>query len=79
MFSKPGKNVFFNFLKNSWMNNTDKFVKDAPVVWVSAVVCVNFNFSRLISRRDDDTPTLYPVIPLKPRIHPVNEVDVIPV
>ena len=24
-------------------------------------------------------PTLYPDIPLKPRIHPVNEVDVIPV
>ena len=28
---------------------------------------------------EEEIPTLYPVIPLKPRIHPVNVVEVIPV
>ena len=29
-FSKPGKKVFLSFLKNSWRNNTDKFVTVVP-------------------------------------------------
>ena len=79
MFSNPGKKVFLNFLKNSWRNNTDKFVKDEPDVWDVAVVSSNFKLSRFISSKEEETPTLYPVIPLKPRIHPVKVVEVIPV
>ena len=33
----------------------------------------------MISSRDEETPTLYPVIPLNPRIQPVKDVEVIPV
>ena len=61
------------------MNNTDKFVKVEPEVWEVAVVSLNFKLSRFISSNEDETPTLYPVIPLKPRIQPVNVVEVIPV
>ena len=61
------------------MNNTDKLVKDEPDVWEVAVVSSNFKLSRLISSKEEEIPTLYPVIPLKPRIHPVNVVEVIPV
>ena len=66
-------------MKNSWRNSTDRFVKDDPDVWEVAVVSSNFKLSRLISSREEETPTLYPVIPLNPRIHPVNVVEVIPV
>ena len=61
------------------MNNTDKFVNVEPEVWEVAVVSLNFKLSRFISSNEDETPTLYPVIPLKPRIQPVNVVEVIPV
>ena len=61
------------------MNNTDKFVKLEPDVWEVAVVSSNFRLSRLISSREEETPTLYPVIPLNPRIQPVKVVEVIPV
>ena len=77
--SNPGKNVFFNFLKNSCKNKTDKFVTDVSDLCSVASVSSNINFSRLISRSDDDTPTLYPVTPLNPRMQPVNDVEVIPV
>ena len=61
------------------MNNTDKFwICDADSC-VSECVSSNFKLSRLISSNEDDIPTLYPVIPLNPRIQPVNEVEVIPV
>ena len=66
-------------MKNSWIKRTDKFVNVAPVTWDAAVVLLNLRLSRLTSNRDEDIPTLYPVIPLKPRIQPVNVVDVIPV
>ena len=79
LFSNPGKKVFLNFLKNSWRNSTDRFVKDDPDVWEVAVVSSNFKLSRLISSREEETPTLYPVIPLNPRIQPVKVVEVIPV
>ena len=45
----------------------------------SAEVLSKIRFSRFISSNDEEMPTLYPVTPLKPRIHPVKEVDVIPV
>ena len=61
------------------MNITDKLVKVEPDVWDDAVVWSNFKLSRLISSKEEETPTLYPVIPLKPRIHPVKVVEVIPV
>jgi len=61
------------------MNNTERFVKFEPDVWEDAVVSSNFKLSRLISRSDEETPTLKPVIPLNPRIQPVNEFVVIPV
>ena len=61
------------------MNNTDKFCTVEPFTWLSADVSSKVNFSLLTSTRDEDTPTLYPVTPLNPRIHPVNVVDVIPV
>ena len=54
-------------------------VKDDPEVCDAANVSSNFNFSWLISSRDEETPTLYPVIPLNPRIQPVKDVEVIPV
>ena len=71
--SNPGKNVFFNFLKNSCKNKTDKFVTVDPDSWSVASVSSNINFSRLISRSDDDTPTLYPETPLKPLTHSVKK------
>ena len=37
------------------------------------------NFLDLFLSSEEDIPTLYPVIPLNPRIHPVNVVEVIPV
>ena len=46
---------------------------------MTAVVSSNFKLSRFISSSEDEMPTLYPVIPLKPRIHPVKVVEVIPV
>ena len=61
------------------MNNTDKFVNVEPEVWDAALVSSNFKLSRFISSNEDETPTLYPVIPLNPRIQPVNVVEVIPV
>ena len=61
------------------MNNTDKFVKDEPDVWEVAVVSLKFKLSWFIFNNEDDTPTLYPVIPLNPRIQPVKVVEVIPV
>ena len=61
------------------MNSTDKLVKVEPDVWELAVVSSNFKLSWFILRREDETPTLNPVIPLNPRIHPVNVVEVIPV
>ena len=78
-FSKPGKKVFLSFLKNSWRNNTDKLVTVVPDVWVAAVVSSKTKLSRFISRSEEDIPTLYPDIPLKPRIQPVKVVEVIPV
>ena len=39
----------------------------------------NFSDSLLTSIKDEDIPTLNPVIPLKPRIQPVNVLVVIPV
>ena len=68
-----------NFLKNSWRNKTERFVRVEPVVWEDAVVSSNFKLSRFISSNEDETPTLYPVIPLNPRTHPVKVVEVIPV
>ena len=61
------------------MNNTDKFVKLDPDVWEVADVSSNFKLSWFILRREDEIPTLYPVMPLNPRIHPVKVVEVIPV
>ena len=61
------------------MNNTDKLVKVEPDVWDDADVSLNFKLSRLISSKEDDIPTLKPVTPLKPRIHPIKVVEVIPV
>ena len=61
------------------MNNTDRFWTVVSLVWLAAVVCSKLSFSLLTSINDEDTPTLYPVIPLNPRIQPVNDVDVIPV
>ena len=58
LFSKPGKNVFFNFLKNSCKNNTDKLVTTEPSVWADAVVSSNTNFSLFTSVKDDESPTL---------------------
>ena len=54
-------------------------VKVEPEVWDDDFVWSNFKLSRFISSKEEETPTLYPVIPLKPRIHPVKEVEVIPV
>ena len=42
-------------------------------------VSSNFNVSLLTSSNEEVTPTLYPVIPLNPRIQPVKDVEVIPV
>ena len=50
-----------------------------PELWEDAVVSSKTKLSRFISSKEDDIPTLYPEIPLKPRIHPVKDVDVIPV
>ena len=61
------------------MNNTDRFVNVEPDVWEVAVVSLNFKLSWLIFNNEDETPTLYPVMPLNPRTHPVNVVEVIPV
>ena len=58
VFSKPGKNVFFSFLKNSCKNSTDKFVKVEPEVCDDAVVSLKSKLSRFISSRDDEIPTL---------------------
>ena len=48
-----------------------------PELWDAADVLSKTKFSLLISSNEEDT--LYPVIPLNPRIHPVKDVDVIPV
>ena len=61
------------------MNNTDRFLTDDPLACDAVLVSSNCKLSRLISSNDDDTPTLYPLIPLNPRIQPVNVVEVIPV
>jgi len=50
-----------------------------PELWDAAVVSSKTKFSRFISSSDEEMPTLYPDIPLNPRIHPVNVVEVIPV
>ena len=50
-----------------------------PELWDAADVLSKTKFSLLISSNEEDIPTLYPVIPLNPRIHPVKDVDVIPV
>ena len=50
-----------------------------PDVWVAAVVSSKTKLSRFISKSEEDIPTLYPDIPLKPRIQPVKVVEVIPV
>ena len=61
------------------MNNTERLVTEDPLTWEDAEVSSNWSVSLLTSIRDEDTPTLYPVIPLNPRRHPVNEFVVIPV
>ena len=61
------------------MNKTDKFVNVEPDSCGTAIVSSNFRLSRFISRSEDEIPTLNPVIPLNPRMQPVNVVDVIPV
>ena len=55
------------------MNNTDRFWTVEPLIWLSALVSSKLTFSLLTSNREDDTPTLYPVIPLNPRIQPVKK------
>ena len=44
-----------------------------PSVWASADVSSNVKLSLLTSSNEDDTPTLYPVIPLNPRTQPVKK------
>ena len=44
-----------------------------PSVWLPAVVSSKVKLSLLTSSKEDDTPTLYPVIPLNPRTHPVKK------
>ena len=68
-----------SFLKNSCKNRTDKFVNVEPLECDAADVSLNFKCSWFILTSEEEIPTLYPVTPLKPRIHPVNVVDVIPV
>ena len=50
-----------------------------PDVCVDAVVSSKIKLSRFTSSNEDEIPTLYPDIPLNPRIHPVKVVEVIPV
>ena len=45
LFSKPGKNVFLSFLKNSCKNRTDKFVNVDPLECDAADVSLNFKCS----------------------------------
>ena len=50
-----------------------------PDVWLADKVSSNVKVSLLTSSSEEVTPTLYPVIPLKPRIHPVKDDEVLPV
>ena len=61
------------------MNNTERLVTDVSLVWVEAEVSSNLRLSLFTSNNEDVIPTLYPVIPLKPRMHPVKVFVVIPV
>ena len=45
-------------MKNSCKNNTDKFVTVVLDVWVAAVVLSKIKLSRLISKSEEDIPTL---------------------
>ena len=66
-------------MKNSCKNKTDKFLIVAPDSCVDAVVLSKIKLSRLTSNNEEEIPTLYPDMPLNPRIHPVKVVEVIPV
>ena len=61
------------------MNKTERLVTEDPKACDAAEVSSNFNVSLLTSNNEEVTPTLYPVIPLNPRIQPVKDVEVIPV
>jgi len=76
-FWKPGKNCFFDFLKNSSKNKTLKLLTWPPLVptptaWLDALDDEKTNSS-------GSSGLLKEVIPAKPRIQPVNEFVVSPV
>ena len=72
LFSNPGKNWVFVFVKNSFKNKQLKFLIVEPDLWSSDSVSLNTTSSLLIS-------LLYEVIPTNPLIHPVKEKSVFPV
>ena len=76
-FWKPGKNCFLDFFKNSCKNKALKLLTWPPLVptptaWAADLDVENINSS-------GSSGLLKDVIPLNPRIHPVNAVVPIPV
>ena len=57
------------------MKSTLKLVTVEPEAWDSAFVSSNIKPCLLTLSKDVDIPTSYPVIPLNPRIRPINVVD----
>ena len=70
--SSPGRIWVFILVKNSFKNKQLKFVIVDPERCDVAVVDSNTSVSGLVCCLREDTP-------LKPRIHPVNELSVFPV
>ena len=60
------------------MNKTLKLVTSDPITWSSATVSSKTKPSLLTLSKEVDIPTLNPLIPLNPRIRPVNVVSFLP-